>query len=285
MMRAASSFEAPKPVCQKGFPPTGGKPYCGTRDGAGGPRSANVQIAPPTGGGGEAGRGAASGPDLAFRVDGMPPRKTLQAGRGAYVKNGEVRFFTREDTRAEAWQMLAEFRRQLPAEWRARGGPVKVRVELVYPLRSRERERLEAAGAVDTLLPHVERPDADNIVKSLLDSMTRAGVWLDDAQVHDLRVRKWRGMRPRWAVFVWFLPLPALPRRRRRGTEDGPGQGRLALGPQDATEEGGGAGGHDGASGLAGRVAGHAGGLGAGGLAVDGGAVPPEVCGPCKTEG
>lgn len=172
---------------------------------------------------------APSKPDLAFRVEGIPPRKTLQSGRGAYVEaGGKVRFFTRAGVRAEAWEMRAEFARQLPEGWTARGDAAKVRVELVYPLRKQERERLVAAGAVDTLLPHVERPDADNLVKSLLDSMTRAGVWVDDAQVCDLRVRKWRGMRPRWAVFVWWLPAPSLPPLPRgRKAEPQSGQGVL----------------------------------------------------------
>ena len=216
------------------------------------------------------GQGTA-GPDLAFRMDGMPPRKTLQAGRGAYVENGEVRFFTSPEVRAEAWQMRAEFKRQLPAGWRARRDPVRVRVELVYAMRKPERERLEGTAAAEMLIPHVERPDADNLVKSLLDSMTRAGVWEDDAQVHDLRVRKWRGMRPRWAVFVWFLPMPEIPRRCRGRVEE-PEQGRLALGPQDATgtpEEGEG---HGGASGTAARVVGQA--RGQGGDDLSGGRVP-----------
>ena len=166
-------------------------------------------------------------PDLAFRVDGVPPRKTLQSGRGVYRDaSGEVRFFTKAGVRAEAWQMQAEFRRQLPGGWRAWEGAVKVRVELVYALRKPERERLVAAGCPDMLLPHVVKPDADNLVKSILDSMTRAGVWADDAQVCDLRVRKWRGVRPRWAVFCWLLPDTPLP-KVPRGRKPEPGQGAL----------------------------------------------------------
>ncbi|MBQ7251347.1 MAG: RusA family crossover junction endodeoxyribonuclease [Kiritimatiellae bacterium] len=143
-------------------------------------------------------------PDLLFRVDGIPPRRTLQAGRGAYVDGGTVRFYTKAGARAEAWQMLAEFRRQLPAGWTARKGAVRVQVELVYPATQKDRVTGEE------LVPHAVRPDVDNLVKSLLDSMTKAGVWEDDGQVAALSVRKWRGRRPRWAVFVWFeAPLPS----------------------------------------------------------------------------
>ena len=34
------------------------------------------------------------------------------------------------------------------------------------------------------------RRDLDNILKSLLDSLTHAGVWEDDSQITDLRIRK-----------------------------------------------------------------------------------------------
>lgn len=151
----------------------------------------------------------ATDPDLAFRFDGIPPRKTLQAGRGLTADPdapGGVRVFTREPQRAEAYWMRELFRRSLPPGWTPRDGAARVRIELVYAARKRDR----LAG--DALLPHTVKPDADNLVKSLLDSMTRAGVWQDDAQMFDLRVRKWRGLRPRWAVFVWFespKPSPA----------------------------------------------------------------------------
>lgn len=157
-------------------------------------------------------------PDLAFQFDGVPPRKTLQAGRGLVADAdapGGVRVFTREPQRAEAFWMREMFRRSLPAGWSPRTGAARVRVELVYPARQRDR----LAG--DVLLPHTVRPDADNLVKSLLDSLTRAGVWADDAQVYDLRVRKWRGRRPRWAVFVWFeAPRPS-PAARGQGALPG----------------------------------------------------------------
>lgn len=224
MNRGAVSLEAPSLKSHNGFPPTGGKPIFETAGkGMGGPESA-IRETDGTGGG-----ASATSPDLSFRVDGMPPRKTLQAGRGAYVENGAVRFFTSPEVRAEAWQMLAEFRKQLPAGWVARRDPARVRVELVYPLRKPERVRLEGTDAAEMLIPHAVKPDVDNLVKSLLDSMTRAGVWEDDGQVCDLRVRKWRGMRPRWAVFVWWMTPPAFP-RRRRGREEEPEQGRLAFG-------------------------------------------------------
>lgn len=38
--------------------------------------------------------------------------------------------------------------------------------------------------------PHTGKPDADNLLKSVLDGMTKAGWWRDDAQVHTATVIK-----------------------------------------------------------------------------------------------
>ncbi len=136
---------------------------------------------------------------LVFRFDARPPAKTLQSGRGAFAgADGRVHFFTKSGVRSEAWQMRADIGRQLPDGWTPSREPARVKVTLVYP--ERKTDRLPRGG----FIPHVERPDADNLVKSILDSMTRARVWDDDAQVFDLRVRKFRGAVPFWEVAVEF---------------------------------------------------------------------------------
>lgn len=39
--------------------------------------------------------------------------------------------------------------------------------------------------------PRITKPDVDNLAKLILDAMTKAGYWLDDNQVCDLRVTKY----------------------------------------------------------------------------------------------
>jgi crossover junction endodeoxyribonuclease RusA len=41
---------------------------------------------------------------------------------------------------------------------------------------------------IEAWMPDRRRRDLDNILKSLLDSLTHAGVWTDDSQVDDLRI-------------------------------------------------------------------------------------------------
>jgi crossover junction endodeoxyribonuclease RusA len=55
---------------------------------------------------------------------------------------------------------------------------------LWQPLKDRLRVDIEAR------MPDKRRRDIDNPIKALLDSLTHAGVWLDDSQIDDLRV--WR---------------------------------------------------------------------------------------------
>lgn len=148
-------------------------------------------------------------PDLAFQIPGLPPRRTAQQkGMTAdpLAPNG-VRVFTKAPQRMEAYWMRAEFARRLPEGWQAKKEGAKVRVELVYPLRKSDK------CPPGELLPHTVKPDADNLVKSILDSLQAARAIDNDAQIWDLRVRKWRGEIPRWAVFIWFDP----PKRGRGG--------------------------------------------------------------------
>jgi Holliday junction resolvase RusA-like endonuclease len=37
---------------------------------------------------------------------------------------------------------------------------------------------------------HVKRPDLDNVIKSTVDAMTRAGAWKDDSQIYKLTAEK-----------------------------------------------------------------------------------------------
>lgn len=41
---------------------------------------------------------------------------------------------------------------------------------------------------IEAWMPDRRRRDLDNILKSLLDSLTHAGVWDDDSQIDDLRI-------------------------------------------------------------------------------------------------
>ena len=61
---------------------------------------------------------------------------------------------------------------------------------------------------VEAYPPDKRSRDLDNILKSLLDSLTKAGVWADDSQIDDLQVvRKTVGGMVK--VRVWTQGAPA----------------------------------------------------------------------------
>jgi crossover junction endodeoxyribonuclease RusA len=69
------------------------------------------------------------------------------------------------------------------------------------------RQQLDCPLAIDieVFMPDKRRRDLDNLLKSLLDSMTHAGVWADDSQIHDLRIR--RGSTLGGFVHVHIAPM------------------------------------------------------------------------------
>ena len=44
-----------------------------------------------------------------------------------------------------------------------------------------------------SFIPHVKKPDADNLLKSTMDALTEIKVWQDDAQVYAIEASKYYG--------------------------------------------------------------------------------------------
>ncbi len=45
---------------------------------------------------------------------------------------------------------------------------------------------------IEAHMPDLRRRDLDNLNKSLLDAITHSGLWRDDSQVDDLRIRRFK---------------------------------------------------------------------------------------------
>ena len=107
-------------------------------------------------------------------VDGIPkaqPRPRMTA-RG-HVYNPDS---------ADAWkeEIKAAF---LPFRRPPITGPVHLQVSFFMPC---PKGKGYMVGA-----PHVKKPDTDNLLKAVMDSMTQASVWIDDAQVFKTTAGKW----------------------------------------------------------------------------------------------
>lgn len=66
-------------------------------------------------------------------------------------------------------------------------GPVCLRIECIFamPVSWSKAKKLKHAGT-----PHTQKPDGDNVAKAVMDGLTGAGVWPDDAVVWSLEVIK-----------------------------------------------------------------------------------------------
>jgi Holliday junction resolvase RusA-like endonuclease len=123
-----------------------------------------------------------------FVVYGMPvpqPRPRIS------MAGGFARAYTPADHPVIAYRSAIE-RAALSVharrEWRRRLGS-RVRLE-VWCVFQRPKSHLKADGSTRKDAPPVPRPDVDNVLKSVMDAMTSAGVWGDDVVVVSARVRK-----------------------------------------------------------------------------------------------
>ncbi len=140
------------------------------------------------------------GRSIEFRIDCVPPTATAQQ-KGAFVRGGRVRFFTKAKVRRTEIFLAQLLAPHAPAE--PFDEPVAVRIDWTFPYRTSERKSVVKAGLV---VPHDRRPDLDNLGKALLDVMTALGFWTDDGRIALLATSKAWGRRPGIAVSVSPLP-------------------------------------------------------------------------------
>ena len=65
-------------------------------------------------------------------------------------------------------------------------GPVLLRVTFYMP-----RPKNMEGDNDSPLIPHIKKPDTDNLLKAVMDSMSAAGIWKDDAQVYRTDAEKY----------------------------------------------------------------------------------------------
>ena len=150
--------------------------------------------------------GDASSPTrLAFEVPGEPqPQGSTKAFKHRH--SGRV-MVTSDNTRLRPWRdAVCWHARQALFGREPLIGPVKVRVEFRFarPGGHFGKRGLRPAAPRE----HVVRPDLDKLVRALLDALSDAGIWRDDAQVVETRARKRYHERP--GAVVEITPVEAI---------------------------------------------------------------------------
>lgn len=127
-------------------------------------------------------------PPITFFVAGIPkaqPRAKARAcGKFAQVYNPKT---------ADDWKMIV--RNEARRAWESSGnisqfvGPLCVNLTFYFP---RPKNHFRSNGLLKPSAPvyHTGKPDRDNADKAILDALTNLGIWQDDKQVCDGRIRK-----------------------------------------------------------------------------------------------
>ena len=133
----------------------------------------------------------------------------LGKGRPRAVSvNGRARVYT--PTATADWEHFAAV--ELRAAWEAKPpmtGPLGCEIVAVFPRTAALLAKNKIGYKHPTWrLPHAVKPDADNIAKSVLDAVEKAGIIGDDKQIALLTVGKHWAMiheEPRVEVRIWSL--------------------------------------------------------------------------------
>jgi len=83
-------------------------------------------------------------------------------------------------------------------------GPLHLTLVITWPYQAGHKKSVKSQDRV----PHFAKPDADNVAKIILDTMTDLGYWYDDGQLSELSIVKAFGARPALTVSLYELPLP-----------------------------------------------------------------------------
>jgi Holliday junction resolvase RusA-like endonuclease len=128
-----------------------------------------------------------------IRVPIEPPPTHQAALRILKRSNGQMFVGKMAKSSAKRWStafelLLQQWKPQQPME-----GVLRASINFAYPLLAKHRRTNGGATVVEA---KVTRPDCDNLVKSVLDSLTKTGYIKDDANVAILSVYKcfhWKG--------------------------------------------------------------------------------------------
>ena len=128
---------------------------------------------------------------LAFFVRGEPKGQPRPRAFARKMGNLHVARFYDSDV-ADAWKRavyLGVIEAANKAGWQVTTGPVSVTLQFAMP---RPKSHFGARGLKPSApQAHVGKPDADNLVKLILDQATRTErIWRDDSQVVSLTVHK-----------------------------------------------------------------------------------------------
>lgn len=133
-----------------------------------------------------------------FTIPGEPAGK----GRPKFSRQGNfVRTYTPEKTVSYENLVKLEYERQCGGEPFPKDTPLYMRIEAFYSI-PKSASRKKAAQMLEGSIRPTKKPDADNIVKIIADSLNGIA-YHDDSQIVTCAVRKYYGEIPRVDVLIF----------------------------------------------------------------------------------
>lgn len=140
---------------------------------------------------------------IEFTVPGPPQGK----GRPRFSTfNGHVTARTPQQTVIYENLVRLEYQRQNVGLRFPNEAMLRVVINAYYPIPKSASKKKQAAMLAGTLRP-TKKPDCDNVVKVVLDSLN-AIAYHDDVQVVDVGLRKWYSNEPRVVVAIEEITTP-----------------------------------------------------------------------------
>lgn len=145
-----------------------------------------------------------------MELDLSPAEICTAQQKGARVVNGRVMFYTKDKVAKSNKKIHSAIvkeltKQKIPLSTKistknllhkvlengiAKERPVEVIISYLFPFPKSAPQKRIAKGAEYM----VQRPDLDNLTKSILDELTALGFWVDDSQVVDCHTRKFRSV-------------------------------------------------------------------------------------------
>lgn len=137
---------------------------------------------------------------IAFTIPGVPRGK----GRPKFARIGSgVRAYTPAET--AAYENLVRMAFDVRAGYTPipKDASVQLDVTAHFPVPKSRPKRFHAAAQLEQSVPHVQKPDMDNIIKAVLDGLNGVA-FRDDAQVQRISAAKWYSHAPRLEVSLTY---------------------------------------------------------------------------------
>ena len=135
---------------------------------------------------------------IKFTITGTPQPKKTHRTRSVFSKGRAISInYAHPDNRRAERYILSQILNELPPE--PLKGPIIMNVVYYMPvLKSFPKWKKAFTECHD--LPHIVKPDTDNLNKMLGDAFTKAGVYTDDAVVYQFNAKKIYSSMPRTEV-------------------------------------------------------------------------------------